>query len=298
MDVQISRESGVTLRLQVERQIAVLIATGKLRAGECLPSVRALATRLKIHHNTVSQAYRDLADLHLVEGRRGSRMIVSRIGLQARNDSPMDLDDVINSAIQLAQEHGYSLQRLRERVQERLLAQRPDHILVVSDESGFRELLRVELAEQVKCPVTTCSTIEIAANRALAIGALVVAAHGRIQECESFLPKDRSPYAIVFNDAEQEVRLVRKLREPSAIAVVSISEFFLRTARGVFAPALGRRHTLREYFLPVEKPGTLDAYSLVFCDSIARRRVKSKHLVHYRLISSASLEHLAKAMKP
>jgi len=297
MDVQISRESGVTLRLQVERQIALLIATGKLRAGECLPSVRALATRLKIHHNTVSQAYQDLADLHLVERRRGSRMIVSPIGSPTRNGSPMDLDDVINSAIQVAQQHGYSLQRLRERVQERLLAQPPDHILVVSDESGFRELLRAELAEQVKCPVTACSTIEVAANRALAIGALVVASHGRIQECEASLPKDRSPYTIIFNNAEQEVRLVRKLREPSVIAVVSISEFFLRTARGVFAPALGRRHTLSEYLLPLEKPGKLDAYSLVFCDSITRRQVKSKNMFHYRLVSSESLEHLAKAME-
>jgi hypothetical protein len=210
----------------------------------------------------------------------------------------MDLDDVINSAIQVAQEHGYSLQQLRERVQERLLAQPPDHILVVSDESGFRELLRAELAEQVKCPVMACSTIEVVANKALAIGALVVASRGRIQACEAFLPKDRSPYPIVFNDAEQEVRLVRRLREPSAIAVVSISEFFLRTARGVIAPALGGRHTLREYFLPLEKPGTLDAYSLVFCDSITRRQVKSKNLVHYRLVSSESLKYLAKAIEP
>jgi hypothetical protein len=208
----------------------------------------------------------------------------------------MDLDDVINSAIQLAQQHGYSLQQLRERVQERLLAQRPDHILIVSDESGFRELLRVEVAEQVKCPVATCSTSEIAVNRALAVGALVVAAHGRIHECEAFLPKDRSPHPIKFNDAEREVRLVRMLRNPSAIAVVSISEFFLRTARGVFAPALGRRHTLREYLLPTEKPESLEAYSLVFCDSITRRQVKSNNLVHYRLVSSESLKHLANAI--
>jgi len=299
MDVQISRESGVTLQLQLGRQISLLIATGQLKAGQSLPSVRALATRLKISHNTVSKAYQDLADYHLIEGRRGSRMTVSLLTASpTRYDSAIDLDDVINSAIDAAQKHGYSLQQLRERVQERLLAQPPDHILVVSDEAGFRELLRVELAEHVKCPIATCSISDVAANRTLAIGALVVGSHGRMQECGSFLPKDRSTYPIRFNSAEQEIQRVRKLRVPSAIAVVSISEFFLQTARGVLAPSLGRQHTLREYLLPLEKPGALDGYSLVFCDSITRSRVKAKNLVHYRLISSESLDYLAKALRP
>ena len=298
MDVQISRESGVTLRLQVGRQIALLIATGQLRAGESLPSVRALATRLKIHHNTVSQAYQDLADFHLIERRRGSRMTVSLLTASpTRNNSAIDLDDVINSAIETAQKHGYSLQQLRERVQERLLGVRPDHILVVADEPGLRELIRAEIAERVNSPVAACSVDEIVANRALAIGALLVGPHGHVQECASFLPKDRSPYTIKFNSAEPEIRLVRNLREPSAIAAVSISELFLQTARGVLAPALGRRHTLREYLLLSEKPGTLDGYRFVFCDSITRRQVKAKNLVHYRLVSSESLEHLANAIK-
>ena len=297
LDIQISRASGVSLRLQLGRQIAVLIATGKLKPGECLPSVRALANRLKIHHNTVSQAYQDLADYHLVERRRGSRMIVPLTGLRSRNGSVMDLDDVINSAIQLAQQHGYSLQQLRQRVQERLLAQPPDHLLVVSDEPGLRELIRVELSEQVKCPVAACSIDDLAANPAIAIGALVVGPHGNMQECAPFLPKDRPPYPTTFNTAEQQVAMVRKLPEPSAIAVVSISELFLQTARGLLAPALGDRHTLREFFLPAEKPTMLGSFSLVFCDSLARREVKAKNLVHYRLVSSESIEHLANAIK-
>ncbi|OFW09270.1 MAG: hypothetical protein A3G20_09870 [Acidobacteria bacterium RIFCSPLOWO2_12_FULL_59_11] len=296
LDIQISRESGVPLRLQVGRQIAVLIATGNLKSGEYLPSVRALAKRLKIHHNTVSQAYQDLAGYHLVERRRGSRMIVPRTGLRTRNSAVMDLDDVINSAIQVAQEHGFSLQQLRQRVQERLLAQPPDHLLVVSDEPGLRELIRVELTEQVKCLVAACSIEELSNNPALAIGALVVGPHGNMQECAPFLPKDRLPYPTTFNTAEQQVAMIRKLREPSAIAVVSISELFLQTARGVFAPALGSRHTLREFFMPTEKPTSLGSFSLVFCDSIARRRVKSKNLVHYRLVSTESLEHVANAI--
>ena len=57
MKIRISKESEVSIRQQLTGQISFLIVTGKLKPGEALPSVRELATRLKIHHNTVSQAY-------------------------------------------------------------------------------------------------------------------------------------------------------------------------------------------------------------------------------------------------
>jgi hypothetical protein len=113
------------------------------------------------------------------------------------------------------------------------------------------------------------------------------------------LPKDRPPFPITFNKAEREVALVRKLREPSTIAVVSVSELFLQTARGLLAPALGSSiHTLREYYLPTEKPDALGSFNVVFCDSITRRKVRSKQLVHYRLISPNSLVQIVRMMKP
>lgn len=154
------------------------------------------------------------------------------------------------------------------------------------------------LAVRLDCPIEACRQNELSANRGLAIGALVVGIAGTIHEAVPLVPKDRPPFQITFNNAEREVALVRKLREPSAIAVASVSELFIQTARGLLAPALGRLHTLREYFVPLEKPSTLASFSLVFCDSITRRQVKSKNLVHYQLISPDSLTQLARAMKP
>jgi GntR family transcriptional regulator len=297
MDVQISRESGVPIRLQVGRQIAMLIISGKLKPGESLPSIRALAKRLRTHYNTVSLAYQDLAAYHLVERRRGSRMVVPFPGRRSGPNARMDLDDVINAAIQLAQDHGYTLQQLGQRVQERLFAQPPNHLLVVSDDIGLPELVQAELEQEVECPVATCSTSDLSANPALAIGALVVGLPGDIQIIAPPFPKDRPPYPVTFSTADELVAMVRKLKEPSAIAVVSVCEIFLQTAQGVLAPLLGRRHTLREYFLPSEKPGDLSAFSIVICDSIARHSVKARNLVHYRLISPESLVHLARAVR-
>ena len=76
MDIQISRDSDFPIRQQLTEQIVFFIATGRLLPGQALPSVRALARRLKIHHNTVSQAYQDLVSRDWLVRRHGSRMMV------------------------------------------------------------------------------------------------------------------------------------------------------------------------------------------------------------------------------
>ena len=76
MDIRISRESEVPVHEQLAAQIILSIGTGELKPGDPLPSVRALARRLKIHHNTVSQAYQDWVLQLLVVKRRGSRLVV------------------------------------------------------------------------------------------------------------------------------------------------------------------------------------------------------------------------------
>ncbi len=298
MDIRISKDSGVPIRLQLERQIAFLIAIGELKPGAYLPSVRGLATRLKIHHNTVSQAYKDLVDGNLVERRRGSRMVVSFQGKQVSKEGVTDIDDVINAAIQIAQEQGFTLQELRQRVHERLMAQPQDHILIVGEEVELRQLIVEELKQYLECPIETRSLSELSSNRSLIIGALVAGIPGITFKIAPLIPKDRPSFNLTLSAADRHVALVRELREPSAIAVVSISKFFLKTARGLLAPAIGQRHTLREYLLPSEKPRTLRPFSVVFCDSITCRQLKGPNIVHYRLISTKSIEGLMNAMKP
>jgi len=73
MDIRISKESEVPVRQQFTEQIYFLIATGKLKSGEALPSVRTLARQLQIHHNTVSEAYQDLVQQAWLVRRRGGK---------------------------------------------------------------------------------------------------------------------------------------------------------------------------------------------------------------------------------
>ena len=56
---------------------AVLVA-GELAPGEQLPTVRQLATDLGVHHNTVAESYRVLADEGWLDLRRGRGAVVLR----------------------------------------------------------------------------------------------------------------------------------------------------------------------------------------------------------------------------
>ena len=297
MDLRIIKDSEVTIHEQLAEQIIFLIATGKWKPGKALPSVRALARQHKIHHNTVSQAYQDLVDRDWLIRRRGSRMVVRSPGETEYPPRVKDLDDLINATVLAAQENGYTLQQLRQRVQERLMAQPPDHLLVVSSDPGMRHLLREELKEKLPFPVEPCSIDELSLNPELKMGALVVGPPAAIPKIASLVPKDRPAIPITFSAVDEHVKMIHQLRKPSTIAIVSISEAVLQTARGVLAPAVGQRHTIREYLLPAQSPRGLGATDLVFCDLIAYRRVKARKLVQYRLVAPACLKQLSSAMK-
>ena len=73
---RLSPTSGTRLYLQLVERLKHSIATGAIKAGEQLPSVRRMAEDLVINPNTVVRAYRDLETEGLVELRHGSGVFV------------------------------------------------------------------------------------------------------------------------------------------------------------------------------------------------------------------------------
>lgn len=69
--------SRVPLRDQIAVQVVAAVRAGSYGRGERLPSVRALASRLDVHRNTVRAAYRKLAGRGVVEVRPGSGVFVA-----------------------------------------------------------------------------------------------------------------------------------------------------------------------------------------------------------------------------
>src|SRR5215203_430367 len=116
MNLVLSRESPVPLRAQLALQIEVEIVTGQLPPGRKLPSVRELARRLDLHHNTVAAAYGELTERGLVEARRGSGLYVSKRSEPATSEEARGLDELLAAFLELARARGYSGAAVREAV--------------------------------------------------------------------------------------------------------------------------------------------------------------------------------------
>src|SRR6266568_6570903 len=67
MILQINFKSGTPIYLQLVDQIKTAAASGALRPGEALPSIRPLAEELRVNRNTVAKAYSELENLGVIE---------------------------------------------------------------------------------------------------------------------------------------------------------------------------------------------------------------------------------------
>jgi GntR family transcriptional regulator len=81
MVVQLNFKSGVPVYLQIVSQVQSAAASGVLRPGEPLPSVRALAEDLRINRNTVAKAYSELESGGIIEMRQGSGCFLKANGV-------------------------------------------------------------------------------------------------------------------------------------------------------------------------------------------------------------------------
>ncbi|MGA8940583.1 MAG: GntR family transcriptional regulator [Acidobacteriaceae bacterium] len=296
MNISLSQESDVPLRQQLSEQIVFLITTGELRAGEEMPSVRALARRANVHHNTVSKAYQELVRRQWLTRKPGSRLIVRT---PANQDQQLDpgLDELINETIRRARSLGHSLQTLRNRVRERLLAEPADHLLVVEREAGLREIIQCELEEALGWRVECCSTIELLREPGLAIGAQVLAPSHIAGDLGAVIPAHRPCFPLQYSSAAEQLSVIRALGMPSTIAVASVSESLLKTARSLLAPSIGREHTYQDHLLTDQEVDMRGA-DLVFCDSIALSLVSCKRKMRYQLTSADCIKEISTVLAP
>jgi len=71
MDIQLDFRSGQPIYIQIVEQIRELVASGEMKPGDQLPTVRQLATELRINFNTVARAYRLLDEAGLISTQQG-----------------------------------------------------------------------------------------------------------------------------------------------------------------------------------------------------------------------------------
>jgi GntR family transcriptional regulator len=122
MILQINFKSGMPIYLQVVDQIKAAAASGGLRPGEMLPSIRPLAEELRVNRNTIAKAYSELESLGVIETLpgRGCFLKENHSGLRKEVRRKLliaEIDQTIVQAHHLQVPHDEFLELLHERME-------------------------------------------------------------------------------------------------------------------------------------------------------------------------------------
>jgi GntR family transcriptional regulator len=102
-------KNGVPLYRQVIDQIRFGIASGQLKTGEQLPTVRALAVELKINLNTIAKAYKELEIQNVLQSHQGTGTFISSNKFElADEERAKKLTDICNEFLSVSGAYGFS----------------------------------------------------------------------------------------------------------------------------------------------------------------------------------------------
>ena len=131
---QIDFKSGKPVYLQLVDQVRYAAASGGLRPGEPLPSIRPLAEELRVNRNTIAKAYAELESQGIIETLPGKGCFLKE------NNSPFtkgvrqklllkEIDEAVVTAHHLQVDRENFLSLVKERLDyfERKLAARDEH---------------------------------------------------------------------------------------------------------------------------------------------------------------------------
>jgi len=110
MNLQVESNSKVPIYVQIEEQVRAMVAAGQLRPGDQLPTIRQLATDLRVNYNTVARAYLDLDRDGVITTLRGRGTFVAEgpNGEQMALLREKKLQSILRSSLEEAERLGYS----------------------------------------------------------------------------------------------------------------------------------------------------------------------------------------------
>ena len=117
MEIIISNSSGKPIYEQITDQVKSQIMSGQLKAGDALPSMRALAQSLRISLITTKRAYNDLEAEGFIETVAGKGSFVAAQDPELLREANLKLaEDSIRRAVEVAKRGGISKDELTEMI--------------------------------------------------------------------------------------------------------------------------------------------------------------------------------------
>lgn len=118
--IKLDFRSNEPIYLQIARQIEQMVVNSELKLGDQLPTVRELATELRINFNTVSRAYRLLDESRLISTQRGRGTYIWEEPTEEtmQNLRKKSLEELARSYLSQSIQLGYSQLEAKEMLQK------------------------------------------------------------------------------------------------------------------------------------------------------------------------------------
>lgn len=112
-------KTGAPFYRQIIDQIKFGIASGKLKTGEKLPTVRALAVELKVNLNTIAKAYKELEIQNILQTQQGTGTFISKNEIiMSEKDKQEKIQDICREFMTKAFNYGYTINDLINELQK------------------------------------------------------------------------------------------------------------------------------------------------------------------------------------
>lgn len=285
------------MREQIIAQISLGINSGDLPAGEKLPSTRELARRFQIHQNTVSAAYRRLAERDLVEFKKGSGVYVREYVRENAAVEKDALEQIINRFFQESAAHGFSTAEIKARLQKRFDVKPATRFLVVESDAELRKILIEEVSDVVGSRVEGISFEDLSGDREDETEVLLI--FNKAENFEQALPSNRDCFHLKANSVPDSMSGKKRPSGDDLIAVVSGWEHFLALAKMFLLAARIAPETLlvRSTGESTWRNG-LPNVALIICDSATAKNFSDDGRVRvFRLIADSSLDKLRESIE-
>lgn len=110
IDFKLDPKAGSPFYRQIIDQIKFGIASGNLKIGEQLPTVRSLAVELKVNLNTIAKAYKELEIQNILETQQGTGTFISTIEIKiSEKEKTKKLQEICNEFCTIGFSYGFSV---------------------------------------------------------------------------------------------------------------------------------------------------------------------------------------------
>lgn len=115
ININIINADGKPIYQQITDQIKTLILEGKLKEGDALPSMRVLASQLRISFMTTKRAYEELERDGFIESYTGKGSFVKAQNAELyREEQIKRIESLLTEAGDTARKAGITMQELHE----------------------------------------------------------------------------------------------------------------------------------------------------------------------------------------